>query len=423
MSVLRTLLGNGGESRAVNRIAGYLPFDRVPPIGAETDIQTAMNLTAYTAGIRLLADTVSTLPADSYIRRDGVRYPYRPKPVWLTVPDPRNPTQTFQSIISQAIVSLYSDGNLFLATLRDEAGDVLELRVLNPERVEVHRGGDGVPVYKIRRSDGGYEEFGPNEIKHIPLMRLPGEERGVNLIKANAHAIQTGLAIEDFAATYFENGTNPSGVVTLPAEQRKEVADSLKEQIRRTQTGSKRWSVLLLTGGADFKEFRGVDPESTQLLSSRTFTVLQIARLLRIPPYMLSVTDPGAVSYASVEQQSLAFVRDTVRPLASVLESALSSLIVNPDAFVRFSIEGLLRGASADRATFYTQLLTQGVLSPNEVRSLEDLRPIEGGDNFRMPLNEAPNMAVADVRSKAEVLASLVSSGIPLDEARRIVGL
>jgi phage portal protein BeeE len=129
------------------------------------------------------------------------------------------------------------------------------------------------------------------------------------------------------------------------------------------------------------------------------------------------------VSYASVEQQSLAFVRDTVRPLASILESALSSLVTNPDAFVRFSIEGLLRGASTDRAAFYTQLLTQGVLSPNEVRSYEDLRPIDGGDNFRMPLNEAPNMAVADIRSKAEVLQSLVASGVPLDEARRIVGI
>jgi hypothetical protein len=138
---------------------------------------------------------------------------------------------------------------------------------------------------------------------------------------------------------------------------------------------------------------------------------------------MLSVTDPGAVSYASVEQQSLAFVRDTVRPLAAILESALSSLVTNPDAFVRFSLEGLLRGASNERATFYTQLLTQGVLSPNEVRAFEDLRPIDGGDQFRMPLNEAPNMAVADARAKAEVLASLVSSGIPLADARRIVGI
>ena len=417
--LIRSILG-GDEQRAIGSIGGFVPFNRGG--GDVTDIHGAMNLTAYTSGVRLLADTISTLPVDTYIRRDGVRFPYRPKPSWLTSPDPRNQTQTIQSLISQAIVSLYSDGNLFLATLRDASGEVQELRVLNPERVEVARV-DGVPVYTIRHADGSSVKAGPNEIKHVPLLRLPGEERGIDLLRANAQAIKTGLAIEDFAATYFENGSNPSGIIKVPGEQKKETAEALKDQIRRSQTGAKRWSLLMLTGGAEFQEFRGVDPEQTQLLASRTFTVLQICRLLRIPPYMLSVTDPGAVSYASVEQQSLAFVRDTVRPLAAILESALSSLVTNPDAFVRFSLEGLLRGASNERATFYTQLLTQGVLSPNEVRAFEDLRPIDGGDQFRMPLNEAPNMAVADARAKAEVLASLVSSGIPLADARRIVGI
>jgi len=417
--LIRSILG-GDEQRAIGSIGGFVPFNRG---GSEvSDIHGAMNLTAYTSGVRLLADTISTLPVDTYIRRDGVRYPYRPKPSWISSPDPRNQTQTIQSLISQAIVSLYSNGNLFLATLRDASGEVQELRVLNPERVEVARV-DGVPVYTIRHADGSSVKAGPNEIKHVPLLRLPGEERGIDLLRANAQAIKTGLAIEDFAATYFENGSNPSGIIKVPGEQKKETAEALKDQIRRSQTGAKRWSLLMLTGGAEFQEFRGVDPEQTQLLASRTFTVLQICRLLRIPPYMLSVTDPGAVSYASVEQQSLAFVRDTVRPLAAILESALSSLVTNPDAFVRFSLEGLLRGASNERATFYTQLLTQGVLSPNEVRAFEDLRPIDGGDQFRMPLNEAPNMAVADARAKAEVLASLVSSGIPLADARRIVGI
>jgi HK97 family phage portal protein len=421
MSILRRILP-GGENRALSRIGGFLPFDRVPSLGNETDVQAAMNLTAYNAGIRLLADTVSTLPIDSYIRRDGVRYPYRPKPIWLTQPDPRNSTQTIQSLISQAIVSLYTNGNTFIATLRSSDGEVQELRVLNPERVQVKRGADGTPEYTV---NNGAESVvvGPDEIKHIPLLRMPGEERGIDLLRANAQAIRTGLSIENYANAYFENGANPSGVVKIPAEQKREVTEALKEQLNRAQTGSKRWSMLLLTGGADFQEFRGVDPEQTQLLASRTFTVLQICRLLRIPPSMLSVTDPGAMSYASVEQQTLAFVRDTVRPLASLLESALGTLIINPDAFVRFGLEGLLRGASADRASFYTQLLQQGIISTNEARALEDLRPIDGGDNYRMPLNEAPSMAVADSRARADVLDKLVASGVPLDQARKIAGI
>lgn len=419
-SILRNILARD-EKRAVNSIGGFVDFAR--GYGTEADLNLAMNLTAYTAGIRLLADTVSTLPVDAYIRRDGVRFPYRPKPAWLMAPDPRNPTQTMQSLISQAIVSLYSDGNAFIATLRDGAGEVQELRVLDPKRIEVRRGADGVPIYKVRQSNETSIEVGPQEIRHIPLFRLPGEERGVDLLRANSQALRTGIAIEDFAAAYFENGVNPSGILKVGSEQKKEVSDGLREAVRRSQTGSKRWSMMVVTGQVDFTEFKGVDPEQTQLLASRTFTVLQVCRLLRIPPHMLGVTDPGAVSYASVEQQSLAFVRDTVRPLASLIETALAAMITNPDAFVKFSLEGLLRGASNDRATYLTQLLTQGIISPNEARAIEDLRPIDGGDQFRMPLNEAPNMAVAEARSKADVLQTLVASGVPLDEARKIVGI
>lgn len=422
MSILRNILRPQGEQRAINNIGGYVDFAR--GFGPEdADINYAMNLTAYTAGIRLLADTVSTLPVDSYIRRDGVRFPFRPKPAWLVAPDPRNPTQTMQSVVSQIIMSMYSDGNAFVATLRDGAGEVQELRVLDPKRIEVSRGGDGVPVYKIRAANGTYTEVGPNEIKHIPLFRLPGEERGVDLLRANAQALNTGIAIEDFASAYFANGVNPSGILKVGQEQKKEVADGLKEAIRRSQTGSKRWSMMVVTGQVDFQPFQGMDPEQTQLLASRTFTVLQVCRLLRVPPHMLGVQDPGTMSYASVEQQAVAFVRDTVRPLASLIEQALGSLITNPDAFVKFTLEGLLRGASNDRATYLTQLLMQGIISPNEARAIEDLRPIDGGDQFRMPLNEAPNMAVAEARSKADVLNILVGAGVPLEEARRIVGI
>ena len=422
MSLLRSLLASP-EVRAINRIGGFVPFGRVPPVGDHTDVHQALNLNAYLSGIRLLADTVSTLPVDAYIRQDGVRRAYRPKPNWLVAPDPRNPTQTIQSVVSQAIISLYSDGNAFIATLRDSAGVVEELHVLDPKRVTIRRGADGVPVYVIRHANNTEVEAGPDEIKHVPLIRLAGEERGIDLLRASAGALNTGLAIEDFAANYFSNGASPSGVVTVPSEMKADVAASLRDQLARAQTGGKRWSLMMLTGGADFKEYRGIDPEQTQLLSSRTFTVLQVCRLLRIPPMMLAVTEGNAMSYSSVEQQSLAFVRDTVRPLAALIESALSPLITNPQAFVKFSLEGLLRGASTDRSAFYTQLLSNGVLSVNDVRALEDLRPVDGGDSYRMPLNESPNFALAETKAKADVLASLVSSGVPIEEARRIVGV
>jgi len=421
VSILRRVIP-GGDVRAITRIGGYVPFDRIPPLEGNA-VDAAMNLTAYQAGIRLLADTMSALPADSFIRRDGERKPYRPKPIWLSKPDPRNETQTFQSLVSQMVLALYTNGNCFLATLRDGSGEVQELRVLPPEKVEIERNADGSPRYLFRKSNNNVEVFTQDQVKHIPLMRLPGEERGVDLLTANKSAILQGVAVEEYAASFFENASNPSGVVSLPPNIKKEDAEAIRDQIKRNTTRSKQWSVAVMSGGASWQSLGGLNAEQAQLLSTRNFTVLQVCRILRVPPFMLGITDPGAMSYNSVEAQSLGFIRDTLRPLASILESALSQLIMSPDAFVKFNMEAMLRGVSADRASFYSSMASSGFISTNEVRKMEDLAPIDGGDFYRTSLSDAPSIVVAELSSKANLLKTLIDAGVELAEARKLVGI
>jgi HK97 family phage portal protein len=212
-------------------------------------------------------------------------------------------------------------------------------------------------------------------------------------------------------------------VVSLPPTIKPEVAESIRDQIKRNTTKSKQWSVAVLSGGAQWQSLGGINAEQAQLLSTRSFTVLQVCRILRVPPFMLGITDPGAMSYSSVEAQSLGFIRDTLRPLAGLLETAFSSLILNEAAFVKFNFEGMLRGEASGRASFYSTMAQAGFISTNEVRKLEDLAPIEGGDFYRTSLADAPSITVAELSSKASLLKGLVDAGIELEEARKLVGI
>jgi hypothetical protein len=148
--------------------------------------------------------------------------------------------------------------------------------------------------------------------------------------------------------------------------------------------------------------------------------------MFRVPSVLVQDNQPGAVSYASVEQQALAFEKHTIRPFVQLLEKHLSRL--TPDrSFIRFNMEGLLRGDQKSRFDAYATALNNGWMNVNEIRRYEDLRPVpyESADVYRMPLNlgdqEAATIAV--LRAKAAVAAQLVASGFEPDQAAELAGL
>lgn len=424
MSILRRLFI--GEQRALTlQNLTPLAFDRVPFLGErEVERQKVLGLTAAYASVRLLADVVSSFPVDAYTRIGGVRRPYRPageKPVWLISPLPSEPTYTFNQLVSETIVSLYIDGNAFLYAPRDEAGTVLEVRVLDPRRVEIFRDGRQVK-YKVKQDDRGDAiVFGQETILHVPLITMPGELRGINPVSQLRSSLALGLTLEDYAHNFFRTGSTPTGVIEVPHDLTKDQAEALKTGWERHHTGQNIHTPGVLTGGASFKPLAFV-PEDAQLLASRQFTTEEIARIFRIPPNLIGVMTPGAVSYASVEQTNLAFVQYTLRPLVEMVERPLSTLLLPPDAFVKFSMDSLLRGTTRDRYETFRIGLQEGWLSVNDIRKMEDQTPLDGGDSYRMPLNEA-DAASAMLRVQSEIAGSLVRSGYDPVGAASIAGL
>jgi HK97 family phage portal protein len=429
VSVFRRILGTNPEERNLNGL-GLVPtaFDRVPGLSStRVDAKSTLGLTSAWACVRILADLISTMPLDAYRRDNGERRPYRPggtKPTWLITPLPGEPAVGIQSVISEIIVSLYLSGDAFVYTPRDpETLEPLEVRPLDPRSVTINRRGRDV-TYTVRNSEHTTGvEFGPDTILHIPLIRLPGQDRGINPIEALRNTLALGMTLEDSASNFFATGSTPTGILesadSLTADQIK----SIKEGWLRHHTGANQYTPGVLTGGLTFKPL-AFKPEDAQLLSSREFTVNEIARIFRVPPALLAVTTPGAMSYASVEQLSEDFVRFTLRPLAEIIERPLSTLIPLPEAFVKFSMDALLRGSTESRFNAYRTGLASGFLTVSQIRRWEDMPPVpdDSGDVFRQPLNEA-DAALVTTKQKTDIYTALIGSGMDEATARRIAGL
>jgi HK97 family phage portal protein len=425
VSILRRIIGTQDQRALSLQNLTPLAFDKVPFMGLrEIDSKAALGLTAAYASVRLLADVISSFPVDAYRRELGVRRPFRvngQKPSWMTMPIPDEPTYTINQVISETVVSLFMDGNAFLYAPRDERGVVLEVRVLDPRSVDIYREGRDVR-YKVYQKDRTEAlVYGQDTILHIPLITLPGELRGINPIAQLRNTLSLGLTLEDYATHFFRTGSTPTGIIEVPNEMTKEQADLLKSGWARHHSGSNIHSPGVLTGGATFKPL-AFRPEDAQLLASRQFTVEEVARIFRVPVNLIQSTVAGAVSYASVEQTNLAFVQYTLRPLVEMIERPLSTLILVPDAFVKFSMDSLLRGTTKDRFDTYRVGLQEGWLSVNDIRRFEDLSPIESGDSYRMPLNEA-DAGIASLSQRVNIVTALTEAGFEAEQAAALVGI
>ena len=204
----------------------------------------------------------------------------------------------------------------------------------------------------------------------------------------------------------------------------REQALELKTTFEATHRGvDKSHRVGVLGGGSKFVK-TGVNPDEAQMLESRQFAVEEVARIFRIPPHMLQVTTPGAMSYASVEQNAIQFSQYTLRPYISKIETALTSLLPG-DAFYRINLDGLLRGDFQTRMGGYSTAVQMGAFSINDVRRLEDLAPVDGGDEHRVPLANvnvtAANLVEVDKRVMNAV--RLIQVGFKPEDVLGIVGL
>jgi len=353
--------------------------------GTTVDEGNALSIAAVNSAVSLIADTISTLPVDSFIRLDGNRRPFRPKPAWVSQPDVNFAGHSV--FYNSLLVSLLIDGNAFIRVFSNRQGEVVNLMVLNPSTVEVKRNGQGRLIFTVQGED---KPLTSEQVLYIPDLLRPGTVRGVSRVHALKENLGLSKALELYAATFFGSGTTLQGVIEYPGALTLEQAESLRGSFDNAHKGwRKSGRTGILSGGASFKATQA-DPEKSQALEARRMAVEDVARIWRIPSHMLNL--PGTNTYSSVEQNMLGFVTHTLRPYVTKIEDAMGTLMSRyqggETAFIKFNMNGLLRADIQSRYSAYSTGLQSGFLAINDIRRLEDLSPQEGdaAEAVRVPL-------------------------------------
>ena len=360
--------------------------------GKTVNERTALQTTAVYACVRILSETIASLPLHVYRYTEGGKTKDTEHALYTLLHDEPNPDMTSFVFRETLMSHLLIWGNAYSQILRDRSGQVIGLYPLLPDQMSVHRSEKGKLFYVYNR----YEEDNPNfqekgsvvlsqeEVLHIPGLGFDGLI-GYSPIALAKNAVGMTLACEEYGASFFGNGANPGGVLEHPGilKDPAKVRDSWNAVYQGTRNAHK---VAVLEEGMSYKQI-GIPPEEAQFLETRKFQINEIARLFRIPPHM--VGDLEKSSFSNIEQQSLEFVKYTLDPCVVRFEQALKKSLLLPEEkkthFIKFNVDGLLRGDYQSRMNGYAIGRQNGWLSTNDIRELEELNPIspeEGGDLY-----------------------------------------
>lgn len=403
------------EERAITYQSLFLTdqmFTAATRSGVPMSAHEAMKVGVVYAAIRLIADSISTLPVGTFVRRGDQRFPAE-RPMWLDYPEPDRGIGRIDHF-QMVLMSIALNGNAYVRKLRNPAGELIALKVLDPTRMEPRMGTDGM-VQFVWDSN---KIFTHEEILWIPDILRPGSVKGMSRVDELKEVLGISRALDDFSARFFGSGTLSSGIIEVPGDMTEEQATRLKDQFEKNSKGLKHaHRPNILTGGAKFQKMTS-DPQQSQLVESREFAVIEVARIFKIQPALLGVMQSGSMSYASVEQQHIQFVTLTLRPYIAKIEEQYSRLLPG-ETFIRFNMEGLLRGDLSSRFAAYSQGIQAGFLSINDIRSLEDLAPIDSDSASipRVPLANVDLGAANIVETEKRVMMAVRLINVGFDPA------
>ena len=351
--------------------------------GKAVNERTAMQTSAVYACVRILAESVAGLPLHVYERTANGSKSTKPShPLyWLLHDEPNREMTSF--VFRETLMShLLLWGNAYAQIIRDGRGFPIALYPLLPDRMAVDRNESGELVYTYQ-SDKGQVKLRRENILHIPGLGFDGLI-GYSPIAMAKNAVGLALATEDYGAAFFANGANPGGVLEHPGVIKPEQADRLRESWQSQFGGANAHKVAVLEEGLKFHQM-SIPPEQAQFLETRKFQINEIARIFRVPPHM--VGDLEKSSFSNIEQQSLEFVKYTLDPWVVRWEQSLQQALILPSEkatiFIKFNLDGLLRGDYQSRMQGYSTGIQNGFMSVNDVRGLEDMNLLtaeEGGD-------------------------------------------
>jgi HK97 family phage portal protein len=363
--------------------SGYTFFFGSTTSGKTVNERTAMQTTAVYACVRILSETLASLPLHTYKHTDRGKEKAIDHNLYYLLHDEPNPEMTSFVFRETLMGHLLLWGNAYAQIIRDGRGKVLALYPLLPDKMKVDRTSAGELYYEYQ-TDTGPVILRNYEVFHIPGLGFDGLV-GYSPIAMAKNAIGMAIATEEYGAKFFANGANPGGVLEHPGvlKDPKRVRDSWNAVYQGSGNAHR---IAVLEEGMKFHSI-GIPPEQAQFIATRKFQLNEIARIFRIPPHMIGDLDKS--SFSNIEQQSREFVKYTLDPWVSRWEQAIHKSLLKPDEkrqyFVKFNVDGLLRGDYESRMNGYAIGRQNGWLSANDIRELEDMNRIpedQGGDLY-----------------------------------------
>lgn len=387
MNILQSIFKRKSNDRAAG--SGYRFFFGQSVSGTNVNERTAMQMTAVYACVRVLAESVASLPLHLYRRGTaGNREKAEEHPLFFLLHDEPNPEMTSYVFRETLMTHLLLFGNAYAQILRNGKGEVLGLYPLMPNRMHVERDDNGRLFYRYYRFDReppNQEQSNviltPQEVLHIPGLSYDGLV-GFSPIAACRNAVGAGLAAETYSGRFFANGAAPSGVLQHPGliKNPERLRDSWNEAYGGAGNAGK---VAILEEGMTFTPI-SISPQDAQLLETRKFTVEEICRIFRVPPHLVQNLDRA--TFNNIEQMSIDFVMYSLMPWLVRWEQSMARVLLSHDDKrkyeIRFNADGFLRGSHKERYEAYAVGINNGFLCPNDVRRLENMDVIPDGDIF-----------------------------------------
>ena len=382
------------RDKPTNRTAGsaYPFFLGNSTSGKKVNERSAMQMTAVYSCVRILSEAVASLPLHFYeYRGDGSKAKATDHPLYFLLHDEPNPEMSSYTFREVLMTHLLLWGNAYAQIIRNGKGEVIALYPLMPDRMSVDRDEKGQIYYQYYMTvddaptnKGKWVSLASTDVLHIPGLGFDGLV-GYSPIAMAKNAIGMAIACEEYGAKFFANGAAPSGVLEHPGT----IKDPSRVRESWTQTfggSSNANKVAVLEEGMKYTPI-SISPEQAQFLETRKFQINEIARIFRVPPHM--VGDLEKSSFSNIEQQSLEFVKYTLDPWICRWEQAMVRALLSAQEkkkyFIKFNMDGLLRGDYQSRMNGYAVGRQNGWLSANDIRELEDLDKIPaelGGDLY-----------------------------------------
>jgi HK97 family phage portal protein len=398
--VRRTTIENPGVPVNASNILEVFNSTGDTASGISVTEESAVGFSAVHSCVRILSSTIASLPLNVF-RYEGKGKQIDPShPIYHLLHD--EPSEMYTSYNWRELMEASLDlwGNAYSKIIRDKKYNVQWLDFVHPSLVEPYQiiRADGTKAlrYKIQRTG---EDIPQSDMLHISGLGFDGI-KGKSPIEIAQENIGLGLAAEQFGAKFFANGASFNGVLESDQNLKKEQIDVIRATWQERHGGSgNSWKTPVLPFGLKYSPI-GIPPEAAQYIATRKFQLEEVARIFGVPPHMIGDLDKS--SFSNIEQQSIDFVVNTMRPRCVRWEMELNRKLLREDekgtVYTKFNLDGLLRGDSSARSAYLNTMVSLGIYTRNEAREYEDKNPIDGLDEPLTPAN-LMNQQAKDVKN------------------------